>query len=103
MARAAAFNIQGLGVALVPVKQPRFPITTGLLAAGWEGTLGANTKKVDVNNRPIPSAENMLLLFIASDLLLVVCFQIVSITQILFGGEITSSLILLKASWLSPI
>jgi hypothetical protein len=69
MARAAAFNIQGLGVALVPVKQPRFPMTTGLRVAGWEGAPVAMTNKTNANTKVMPSAENMLFFFIVSNLL----------------------------------
>jgi hypothetical protein len=69
MASSAALNIHGLLSELDPVKTPRFPITTGLPLAGWEGAPGANINKVKVkvNNRPIPIKENMLFFFIAFD------------------------------------
>jgi hypothetical protein len=68
-ASSAAFNIQGFGVALVPVKQPRFPMTTGLRVAGWEGALVAMTNKANANTKVMPSAENMLFFFIVFNLL----------------------------------
>jgi len=45
IASSAAANIQGFGVALVPVKQARFPMTIGFLMAGCEYKLGAITNK----------------------------------------------------------